>query len=176
MTYSSDSYNNQKIKAGKKSRETVDFHQLTIFSSVLHRKETKLMKNTNAKEVSENKHITLLFHDISYFYKNTKAEMNDSDQEHIVYMITNGCSEGELCMVDEENPDVEYRGYWEITKPKTNPEPKISNADKIVKDLRAYVKDKTRLFGSFGDGKTREPRAEAIVECLSNVKHILDKY
>ena len=77
------------------------------------------MKNTNAKEVSENKHITLLFHDISYFYKNANVEMNDSDQEHIVYMINNGCSEGELCMVDEEHPDIEYHGYWEITKPKT---------------------------------------------------------
>ena len=134
------------------------------------------MKNTNPKEVSENKHITLLFHDISYFYKNTNVEMNDSDQEHIVYMITNGYSEGELCMVDKENHDIEYRGYWEIAKLKTKPEPKISNADKIVKDLRSYVKDKTRLFGSLNDGKTREPREEAIVECLSNIKYFLDKY
>jgi len=63
-----------------------------------------------------NKHIKILQHDISYWYRDTDLDMDDSEQEHIAYVINQGYREGELNMTDPNNPDETFRGWWRITK------------------------------------------------------------
>ena len=55
--------------------------------------------------------VTLLFHTISYYYGNG-MEMPESEEEHVVYMITQGYREGELCYMGDN--DTEQRGWWRI--------------------------------------------------------------
>ena len=61
-----------------------------------------------------NKNIEILFHNISYYLEDgSSIEVGDSEYEHIVYMINEGYSSGELNRYDQEN-DIETRGWWSI--------------------------------------------------------------
>ncbi len=61
----------------------------------------------------ENKNITILQHNISYYY-NDYQEMPDCEQEHVKEMIIQGYSSGALnyLMPDQS----ENRGWWSIVK------------------------------------------------------------
>jgi hypothetical protein len=67
-------------------------------------------------ENNYNKTITILFHTISYYLRETNLDIDDSEKEQIEYMICQGFSEGSLTMSDPANPDIEYHGYWKIKK------------------------------------------------------------
>lgn len=69
-----------------------------------------------APEEDTNKHVQILSHDISYFLRETELDIDDSGQEHIAYMISQDCCEGDLNITDPENPDITYYGYWHINK------------------------------------------------------------
>jgi hypothetical protein len=66
------------------------------------------------EEEDTNYHIRILSHDISYFFRDTDLHMDDCVQEHVCYLITQDCTEGDLTMTDPNNPDIEYFGYWRI--------------------------------------------------------------
>lgn len=61
-----------------------------------------------------NKNTTILFHNISYFLRDTDLDITFSEKEHIEYYICQGYREGELNMTDPDNPDKNYSGYWKI--------------------------------------------------------------
>ena len=55
----------------------------------------------------------ILFHEINYWYEGHEGkELTDSDREHIVYMINEGYSSGELSSHDET--DEGLYGWWQI--------------------------------------------------------------
>ena len=68
------------------------------------------------ERIDGNKHIDILQHDISYWYRDTDLEMDSSEQEHIEYSIGQGYGEEELKMTDPDNPDDTFRGWWSIVK------------------------------------------------------------
>jgi len=101
-----------------------DFHNFAIWESLL--KELDLPvdaekvavtlyeeKEVEEKEDDGNKHITLLHHDISYFFRDTELDIDDCAQERIVYMINWGYREGDIKITDPEN-DETYYGWWSI--------------------------------------------------------------
>lgn len=56
----------------------------------------------------------ILFHEVEYWYNDyPEMELKESDREHIIYMINNGYSSGELNYYDSET-DKEYYGWWQI--------------------------------------------------------------
>ena len=74
-----------------------------------------------------NKHIEILFHDISYYLEDgSEIEIGDCEAEHIEYMIGQGYCSGELNRTyvgddDRRSSDPEFefedeiRGWWSIT-------------------------------------------------------------
>jgi len=63
-----------------------------------------------------NKTTTILFHNISYFFRDTDLDIDDCGEEHITYMICQGYREGELSITEPNNPEKVYHGYWKIVK------------------------------------------------------------
>jgi len=61
-----------------------------------------------------NKNITILQHNINYFYYDNDMEMPESEQTHIKEMIVAGYNQGELNYLDEN--DEEIRGWWKIER------------------------------------------------------------
>ena len=55
--------------------------------------------------------ITILQHEINYWLDNALM-IDDISEEHIKNMIINGCNQGELNQLD--NQDKEVRGWWKI--------------------------------------------------------------
>ena len=41
-------------------------------------------------------------------------KLQESDIEHIKKCIEDGCNQGQLCQIDEENGEVENIGWWKI--------------------------------------------------------------
>lgn len=76
-------------------------------------------ENVEDKLKSALKHITILQHDISYFLDENELltiEVGDCEYDHILYMITEGYSEGELSKTDPEDDEKTIKGYWKIVK------------------------------------------------------------
>ena len=62
-----------------------------------------------------NDHIEILFHDISYYISGgSKIVEGDCEYEHIVSMINEGYSSGELNKTDPEDDENTLRGWWSI--------------------------------------------------------------
>ncbi len=54
----------------------------------------------------------ILQHTINYnFFEEDNLKLDDSNEEHIAYMITQGYAEGELNQGDDE-----VRGWWSINR------------------------------------------------------------
>jgi hypothetical protein len=67
-------------------------------------------------EEDTNKHVTILNHDISYFFRDTDILIDDSGMEHIAYLITQDFIEGDLTVTDPNDTELTYHGYWHINK------------------------------------------------------------
>ena len=69
----------------------------------------------DGEDLPENKTCTILFHNISYYFRDTELDINDSGMEHIAYMISTDFSSGELneCL-DSNDTEEEYSGWWSI--------------------------------------------------------------
>jgi hypothetical protein len=66
------------------------------------------------EEEDTNNHITILYHDISYYLDDdSEIELGDSESEHIEYMIGQGYREGELNKCDSDGND-SIGGWWKI--------------------------------------------------------------
>lgn len=58
----------------------------------------------------------ILLHTILYNWRDgSDRELNDSDNEHIHYMINQGFNQGELVSYDNDT-ETDVYGWWEITK------------------------------------------------------------
>lgn len=56
----------------------------------------------------------ILFHDVEYWYRDyPEMKLPESEEEHIIYMINQGYSSGELNYYDHKS-DQEYSGWWQI--------------------------------------------------------------
>lgn len=56
----------------------------------------------------------ILFHNVEYWYQeHPEMKLPEVEEEHIIYMINNGYSSGELNYYDDEM-DREYYGWWQI--------------------------------------------------------------
>lgn len=78
----------------------------------------KEKRKKDAEPEDTNFHITILHHDISYFFRDTDLEIEeeDCDYEHISNMIGEGYSQGELNKTDPTDPDNCFPGWWSINK------------------------------------------------------------
>lgn len=62
----------------------------------------------------------ILFHEVEYWYNyEPEMELQETDREHIIYMINEGNSSGELNYLDSET-DEEFSGWWQIKGFETN--------------------------------------------------------
>lgn len=60
------------------------------------------------------KYAKILFHDVEYWYEgHENKELQGVDEEHIIYMINEGYSSGEINSSDEETDELLY-GWWQI--------------------------------------------------------------
>lgn len=71
--------------------------------------ENNRTKKTKAKKSFMNKTITILQHEVSYFYQNDQ-DMPTCEQTHVQEMIIEGYNQGEL------NDPNECRGWWHIVR------------------------------------------------------------
>jgi len=68
------------------------------------------------EEVANN-HIEILNHDISYYFEDdSEMEFGDDGFEHIIDMICQDYSEGELIKTDPKDEKNTIRGYWSIVR------------------------------------------------------------
>ena len=74
-------------------------------------------KQKEKEKEDSNNHITILLHNISYYLDdNSEIQDGDCEYEHIIYMIQQGYTEGELVKGDSEDNDKITNGYWEIVR------------------------------------------------------------
>lgn len=72
--------------------------------------------SSDADEDESSENITeILQHRISWFLRgdDVPSELDDCSVEHIEKLIKEGCNQGELCVVSDDD-DTEYRGWWSI--------------------------------------------------------------
>ena len=65
---------------------------------------------------AKNKTVEILFHTISYYFRDTDLDIDCCGEEQICYMINQGFSEGDLNIADPTNPEQIYYGNWHIKK------------------------------------------------------------
>lgn len=79
----------------------------------------KVVVELNPIEESALKNITILQHNISYYLDENELltiEVGDCEYEHILYSITQGIIEGELCKTDPKDDEKIISGWWKIVK------------------------------------------------------------
>ena len=102
-----------------------------------------------------NKTIEILHHEISYYYDKSQ-EMPNTDQEHIIYMIQEGYSSGEL------NDNGNY-GWWHIV----DKEKQIAELqEKLSQEQSSYSK----LLTSFRQAEDKLHRRNMLIKTLQKDK------
>ena len=87
-------------------------------SEIEQRLEDKIAQDEKEDEKEEedtNKHVTILLHDISYFFAETDLDIDGCGIEHIEYEIGAGIREGSVNVTDPDTGEDNY-GYWKIVK------------------------------------------------------------
>ncbi len=108
----------------ERESDTTNMHsplskRLQALKQKLANGELLTSQDDNSETVEEedtNNHITILYHDISYYLDDgSEIEDGDCEYEHIVYSINQGYREGELNKMKKDGNDGN-RGYWQIVR------------------------------------------------------------
>ena len=89
--------------------------QKEVATVIIYNMNSDELFDKDGDPLPENKTCTVMQHNISYYFRDTELDIEDSGMEHIAYMISQDFSSGELAEnIDPEQPEETFYGWWEI--------------------------------------------------------------
>lgn len=82
---------------------------------MIERLDTKIEEDDKAEVEDSNKHTEICCHNISYFFRDTDLDIDETGEEHIKEQICEGYVEGDLNIHDPKTEET-YYGFWHIEK------------------------------------------------------------